>query len=221
VLTDQRGALAHAAKIAGEGRALEAAEIALEAGDPRLARAFADRFRPASLEDEARKLRLEADAYVLEGDRAAAEERLATLEKIEGWHTHSGRQRAYLRTMAGRARIGDGGLLLYALSVAWMLLVGSRELLRLHKESVVFAIGSIIAVGALSIGSVVLANAMAIVCLAILALIHAAAASMRRLAPSPRWRLILLTFLILGSVGAIAAVVARLNFGLLLSAVFG
>lgn len=221
VLSDPRGALEYAATIAEQGRRLEAADLALAAKDPRLALKLVDPFQPVTPEENARKMRIEIDAYVALADTPRATERLDRLAAIEGWGAHEQRQRYYLSQGAARARIAEAGLIIYALALAWLVLVGSRELLRLYKETIAFAFASVLAVAAFSIGSsVVFANVCALIALAILALIHSAAAAMRRLAPSPRWRLILLTFLILGSLGAVATVLARMDPGVLLSAVF-
>jgi hypothetical protein len=222
VLTDPRGALEHAAHIAENGRRLEAADIALQAGDPRLALSLIEPFQPANKDEEARKLRVEVDAYVAIADHARATERLDRLAKHDGWVTHGQRQRYYLNMGRTRGRIADAGLLVYALALGWLVLVGSRELLRVYKETLVFAAVSVVAVALFAVsGAAVFSNVAALAAIGVLALVHASAAAMRRLAPSPRWRLILLVFLILGSLGAVATVIARMDLDLLLSAVFG
>lgn len=222
VLSDPRGALAHASHIADEGRRLEAADLALEGHDPRLALALIEPFQPATPEEEARKLRIEIDAYVALADTARAGERLDRLAQADGWAAHVARQRYHLKEGVTRRRIADGGLIIYALALAWLVLVGARELLRVYPETIGFGFASVLAVAAFVYGgSIVFANVCALVAMAMLALIHASAAAMRRLAPSPRWRLILLVFLILGALGAVATVLARVDPSLLLSSVFG
>lgn len=195
--------------------ALKAAAEALEAGDPRRALELIEPYQPAGERDLGRKLRLEADAYVAQGDRIRAEERFARLEKIDGWQAHVRQQRAHAKNGALKKQIGDAGSFVFALALAWLALMGSRELLRFHRAALLFIPASIGAILVMSLGSPLLAQALGVFSLCVLTLIHATAASMSRLSPGPRFKILLLTSLILGSLGALAAVAARLETAVL------
>jgi len=73
----------------------------------------------------------------------------------------------------------------------------------------------------MSIESVLLANAFLIVSMGVLAQVHATSAAMKRLAPGPRWRIILLTFMLLGAAGLSISVLSRWSAVLLELTILG
>ncbi len=194
---------------------LKSADEALEAGDPQRALSLIEKFRPADDQNLGRKLRIEADAYVAQGDHVRAEERFARLEKLEGWAAHVRQQRAHAKNGAIKRQVTEVGSIVFALALAWLSLMGSRELLRLHRAPLFFVPAAIGAVLVMSRGSAQLGIALGVFALLVLTLIHATAAAMRRLSPGPRFKILLLTGLILGSLGALAAVAGRLETAVL------
>jgi hypothetical protein len=208
VLTDPRGALS---RLPDDRDPLHAAETALLARDPRRTLAVLDGAALDSHELERRRQRLQLDAYVQLLDLPRARALLEALSQDPGWQQHVKSTEFSLERARLRDRVSGFGLLLYAMTMAILVLSGSRELLRVRREAAV-ALGSVVVAAVIvRSGPPVLAEAVLLASIAVVFLIHAAASAIRRHAPGPRQRVFLLATLVLGAFGAALAVFARVD----------
>lgn len=212
VLLDPSAAAAEIPALAESGEVLRAAELALLAGRPERT---VELLRSGPAAEGPRALRLVLDAEVALGHRRVAEARLAELTAQPGWGAH-------VRMMTGRVALAErvdlvarGGALLYALAFGFLVLGAGRELLRLLRETAVFAAALALAVGVARTTDPATSAGIALAGAATLVLVHGAAAAARRLAPRPRIRLLLALTLVLGVAGAVVAILARLQPDLL------
>lgn len=163
-----------------------------------------------------RALRLLADTYVDEARASEGEGALARLEAFEGWRKHARMQGARLERQVW-AKLGARiGLALFAICLAVLGLAGARELLRVHRESVL-TLGLVGGACALAAGAGTTALLLTVLIGGtLLALGHAATAAGRRIRPGPRGRLFLVVLLLFGVAGAGAALVLGVGVGPLL-----
>lgn len=215
VLTDPRSALQDARRLTDEGERLRAAEIELLAGDAKEAiRTLAD-FRPSGEGEAHRRVRLELDAYVVLGDAKVASERIERLAKRPEWQSHARKQRARLGSISTRGMLGQIGDVLFAGALAVLLLAAARELLRFRVETVIMLVAVVIAIALAGAAALPLGVPLGLVGLAMLALVHAAAGAVRRMAPGPKGRLFVLALAILGATGSAFAVLSRIDLSYL------
>ena len=183
------------------------AELLLLARDPSQALDFAGSAK--NLEDP-RRLRLMADARVQLGHVTEAETLLTKLEKYPGWRKHVERQRSAMEAI-GRARTTTRtGLALYALALGALALGGARELLRPYAPTAAMLALSAVALLVARLTWPPLGLAAGIAGLGATFIVHAGAATLSRLEPGPRGRLLVVVVVVLGAVGAWAALAASL-----------
>lgn len=214
VLLDPAGARDWAAR-SGMDPGLRAAELLLLAGDAGAALARAEGVgedaAAGSAEQRARRLRILLDAsVVLERDRQAEGYALA-LAQAPGWAKHATRQLQRLQARSFYRALGDAGAMTFAMAFGFLVLGGGRELLRAGRELLVAGAGLAGVVGLVSGSTHVLGTALVLCSAAVVTLIHAASAALRRLAPGTRGRFFLFALVALGGLGAFAAVLARLD----------
>jgi hypothetical protein len=187
--------------------ALTAAEAELLEGDPHAALRLL-----AGAGSTARRLRLEADAYVALRDRGAVQY-LESLKRHPGWEQHAGRQLMLLeeeKQRQDRVRLGS---ILFALTLGLLILTGARELLAMRIETVVAGIGAVAALLIWSQLSEPLMTVAGLVALAGVALVHAGTAAVRRSAAPSRVRVMVAASMLLGFTGAVWAVGAQIGWG--------
>ena len=114
--------------------------------------------------------------------------------------------------------VGTVGTIGFALALAFLLLGGARELLRFSRESVVFAGLAAAAIMLARTRSPLAATAVGLFAVAALSLVHAAAASSRRIMPGPRGRVLIVLLIALGMCGAAVAVLSALELEVVVSA---
>jgi hypothetical protein len=209
VLTTPKAAL----EAARAAPALRKAEIELLAGDPRRALETLEHFDPSedTAQVRARKLRLELDAAMSAGDVRLADTKISALEALPGWKGHARRQRARRAWQSLREDALRFGTLLFAFASSIILLGAARELLRIKKTTVVFALVVLLVLVLSRSAPPPYPNALGLLAVAMLALVHGTEGAMVRVRPSPKGRLFLITTLILGVVGATLGVLSRID----------
>lgn len=158
-----------------------------------------------------RRIRLELDAHVALGHLRLGADRADALEIHDGWGVHARRQRQRLEEASTKRGIVRFSMILFATCLAALGLTGARGLLRPHFESVVFAVVVVAAVVVVRTGSGILATLVALPGIASLALVHAAAATVRRTGVEVRGRMLATALVLIGGIGAFAAVVAQIG----------
>jgi hypothetical protein len=225
VLLEPEEARTHADRIAAS-EPLRAAEIHMLAGGAQRALEILARLPPIDLaregaEDEAaRRIRIEADAYLAMHDEENAVRAMVALSRIPGWHAHGSRRRQPPPDQISpfRRALADTGVALFALSAGLLLIGAARELLRVRLETVLLAFAAAIAVLLASRTSPALAAPVGLVSFAAFVLGHAGAAAVARRLPGPRGRLLFGTLVVLGIGGASVAALSSAPVRVLLAA---
>lgn len=203
VLLDPEAARAHARS--PEAQPLGAAEAFILAGDPAPALEILATEAPT-----ARRLRLEADAYVALHD-PRLEEALAPLDADPAWAQHAAWARGSFLADEARASAARTGTICFALCLALLLLGAGKELVRIGPDGIVLGVVWLACVAFLGQISKPLMVLAGVIGGATLALAHAGTAMVRRSAAGPRGRVIVATVVLLGSGGAAFGVAYRVG----------
>jgi len=193
---------------------LRAAETLFFARDVAGARAILDGIGDDV--DPARKKRLALDLAVLVSDIPVAQRAVLALSKHDGWDNHARRQAFALTAIPRDAVIATFGRVLLALALGILLLGGAKELLVPRKPTLILAGAAAIAALLAAWVSPVLAQLVILVDLAALVLAHAGLATIHRVGPSPKGRVFLAVLVLLGSAGAVLAVLAPIPWSFVL-----
>lgn len=215
VLIDPAQALTEAERAAEAGGAhlqLRAAETALLAGRPERTLEILERLE-LEIEDERTRIhraRLELDALVILGRDEAARRTVERLEKNPGWENHAWRALGVIDSNAERRWIAKLFATAFALAIGALAVSAGRELLRVRKPVLISAVFAAASIGLAAIASPLIAQVVALVELAWVALMHAATSAAERITPVPRFRLFVAALLLIGLVSAAIAVLAPL-----------
>lgn len=190
----------------GDPDPLERGERALFSGRFGEARAQLRGFEPADEAERQRRARLLFEVAVAEGDRSEAERWAATLSGKAGWGPRLERGFRSLERLERRMFWARAGVFTFALAFGVLLLGAGRELLRPRR--------GVLLAAAFGAAGVLLARAedpglglrLGMCVIGGVGLLHAAEAAIERQAPTPKWRVMLATAVLAGTLGiAVAA----------------